>query len=885
MRAYTIAAPILLLADRASAQGRSSPAWPTSHHDNANSGSTTALGPGPSGACLADVLPPGTLGAGVYFAEPGVTGAAQPSRWFAGSSDNQLFVGTIPESALGSWNARSLALADYWAGSPPPNYPATPFGVLTSPVAVPAGDGGDRVYVASGDGYVYALNVDVCLTGGMASAGCLAWPRPFGSTVAPPVGPQGFFTSPRHVSLVGGRNFLVVAETSALINAAGVWHVLDADTGAEAFNISDNLDAGSYGIFGTEPCIDSYGPHPDILFLMLGTNIVAYNITDGRFLDNGGAPTGGDPISSSCTCIVTQKSGAVFAQSSGPKELTLYRFNINAETPDGTERGGGFVSFYACSFTPGSSTCTRRSEPPELPSGERSAPGGFFQPTTLSERNELLALLRSAYERAHGTEQLRSVSDALAGQPALLAAALARTLPLETLNALSAPSGYRRLSHGRLGLAVPSGFIPTAVPTLTADDAEIVFPQHNPTAPFASKAQVPAGAIFYVDDGSHTVKWQMRGVGTYSDDLSIPFYSLANSASSVTIDAAGIAYAGADLNNQWRVPYPPYTPGDPQVNRTTFPVSGAPAEWSVPAVIAFNVSSGELLWAKTLRAPGAGLVADDSPAIMAPAGAAGPGILLITSPDPENGGVISIWAGTSCPSTDPLFDCSGHGDCDSCGGGSCSCDPTTCFTGFACADPVDCGPGGSCAPGVGGCVCDTCWLPDALGSCTIAQDCSGHGSCLPVDGSCNCDTGWTGPACASPIPSASPTALASASAAPAAGAAAAAGAGAAPGAVAAGILVPTLLVALGVAALKRAHPTLSLLDAAARTSATAQLRFAEALGAVTDSSGDRRRPLMTSSPVRNLAPAPAAAAATETASLLGPLHEARRARAASTSPK
>jgi hypothetical protein len=862
------------------------------------------------------VLPPGTLGPGAYFAEPGVTGSARPDAWYAGSSSNELFIGTIPVSALGSWNIRSLALADFWAGSPPPNYPATPFGgkytkihstqstsnslsnllgnlsrpsaVLTSPVAVPAGSGGDRVFVASGDGYVYALNVDACLAGGMASAGCLAWPRPFGSSVAPPVGPQGFFTSPRYVSLVGGHNFLVVAETSALINAAGVWHVLNADSGAEIFNVTDNLDAGAYGIFGIEPCIDDSGPHPDILFLMLGTNIVAYNITTGRFLDNGGAPTGGDPISSSCTCIVTQSSGAVFAQSSGPKELTLFRFNLNANVPDGTERGGGFVSFYACSFTPGSSTCTRRSEPPEgRPPSERSAPGGFYVPTSLSERDELLALLLSAYERAHGAEQLRAVSDALAGQPALLAAALARALPLETLNALAAPSGYRRLGHGRLGLAAPSGFIPTAVPTLTADDAEVVFPQHNPSSPFTSKAQVPAGAIFYVDDGSHTVKWQMRGVGTYTADFSAPFYSIASSASSVTIDAAGIGYAGIDANNNWNIPYPPYSPGDPQVNRTTYPVSGAPAAWSVPAVIAFNVSTGALLWAKTL---GAGVVADDSPAIMAPAkGAAGPGILLITSPDPQNGGVISIWAGSSCPSTDPLFDCSGRGDCDSCGGGSCSCDPTTCFTGFACADPVDCGPGGSCAPGVGGCVCEACWLPNELGSCTVAQDCSGHGSCLPIDGSCDCSAGWAGSTCQNQVPSASPTASASASAAPAAGAAAVAGAGAAgPGSVAAGILVPALLVALGVAALKRAHPTLSLFDAAARTGAAAQLRVAEALGAAMDSGGDRRRPLMTSSPVRSLAPAPAAAAASaaasETASLLGPLHEARRARATSTSP-
>jgi len=821
--------PLLTAAPATLAAPTPSALWPTSHHDNRNSGSTGALGPGADGACLSDVLPPGALAAGAVFGEPGVSGSANnPDLWFAGSSDNTLWVGRQP-AAGGDWGAVGLKLADVWGASPPPNYPATPFGVLTSPVAIASAAGGpgssDVVVVASGDGYVYALNAADCVAQGRASAACAAWPQPFGSSVPPPLGPQGFFSSPRFIAAppgVGsGRGLIVVAESSAVVNANAVWHALDAGTGMELWSVAGDVLGEDFGVFGIEPCIDDAGPHPDLLFLQIGTNIAAFNLSTGAFLDNGGEATG-DPLSSSCTCNVSDDNAAVYVQTSGPRENSLFRFNLDANKPDG-KTGRGFYSYYGCGFTPGATTCTRRAEPPssadtEAEAGARSAAGGFFQPTTRAQRDELLAELRDAFERAHGRERMLAAvgAAALAGRPALQAAALARALPLETINAIVTPSGYRRAAaadggggggrRGR-GAALPSGFMPTAVPTLTADAAEMCFPQHNPSAPFTTAAQVPAGAIFFADDSTHVVRWQLRGVGIWTADFSEPFYSVASSASSVAVDAAGIGYAGADLNNNWRVPYPPYAPGDPQVNRTAFPVSGAPSTWSVPAMLAFNVSTGALVWVAPLASAGAGAVADDSPTILAPAGgASGPGILLITSPDPQRGGVIAVSAGRTCPSADPLFACSGKGTCDACGAGTCSCDADQCAAGPACADALDCGAGGLCTPGsgAGGCVCSACWLKDALGACSVPQTCSGHGSCRPADGVCDCVGGYTGPTCATPP--APPSASASPSPQPAGGNAAAPGASPSAAARAAGVAVPLVLAAAGALACFLRHP-------------------------------------------------------------------------------
>jgi hypothetical protein len=589
--------------------------WPTAHHDTRNSGSTPALGPGAAGACLSDVV---AAPAGVRFEEPGVTGSeAQPAAWYACASDNRVYVGAQPAAMPGGdWGVRSFALVDVWRGSAPAGYPATPFGCTTSPTArAGAPDGGDQVFVASGDGYVYALNINTCLAQGAGSAGCAAWAAPFGSTLAPALGgPQGFFTSPRLVSRSATglpRSYLVVAETSAAVNANGIWHGLDADTGALLWSTQDYLDATVYGVFGLEPCLNEAGAYPTILFLPFGANVVAVNLTSGATLDFGGA--GGavavnDPVSSPCTMLdrAMNSTGkgeggesAVFVQKSGEKEEAVFRFNLDPDKPNATEpKGRGFYSYWDCSYTPGSSACKRLA--PRPPAAAAAAPaaaaaaaaageedpsapvaGGFYQPTNAAQRDELHALLVAAHARAHGAARTRRVMSGVetaiaARRRALLVsrdgeaplvslsastasaagmlrarqnAALARGLDLAALGALVAPSGYRRRGHPRFGQAAPAGWVPTAVPTLAQGDAFTAIVQHNPASPFATKAQVPSGAVFFVNDNTHVVAWQLRGVGALTDDFSSPFYSVANSASSVTIDGAGIAYVGADLNN------------------------------------------------------------------------------------------------------------------------------------------------------------------------------------------------------------------------------------------------------------------------------------------------------------------------------------------------
>jgi hypothetical protein len=135
-------------------------------------------------------------------------------------------------------------------------------------------------------------------------------------------------------------------------------------------------------------------------------------------------------------------------------------------------------------------------------------------------------------------------------------------------------------------------------------------------------------------------------------------------------------------------------------------------------------------------------------------------------------GLVILGEGQACPTDDPIFECSGHGDCD-CTTGTCSCDPgNLCFTGPDCTSPCR---HGTCDPSVGGCECDACWLgstcsvpracgvnsacditqnacacnacfsKDALGFCTVPHTCSGHGTCGA--GGCTCDPGYSGSDC------------------------------------------------------------------------------------------------------------------------------------------
>ena len=254
----------------------------------------------------------------------------------------------------------------------------------------------------------------------------------------------------------------------------------------------------------------------------------------------------------------------------------------------------------------------------------------------------------------------------------------------------------------------------------------------------------------------------------------------------------------AFARRRWNSPYPPYAPGDAQVDRSVYPVSGAPPDWYVPSLLALNATSGALLWAVPLRAAGAGAVADDSAVIMADAasGGAALGVLLITNPSAAAGGVIAVSAGLQCASQDPLLPCSGHGVCDSCGAGACACSPLSCFVGADCGAPNMCSSRGSCTPGAG-CACPpgftnatSCASCDGCHSgaaCDVPDPCEagGHGACV-VDArtgakaGCVCAGGWSGAAC-DVAPGSS-------------GAAAAAGAGALAPAAAAGVSVGVLLL-------------------------------------------------------------------------------------------
>ncbi len=122
--------------------------------------------------------------------------------------------------------------------------------------------------------------------------------------------------------------------------------------------------------------------------------------------------------------------------------------------------------------------------------------------------------------------------------------------------------------------------------------------------------------------------------------------------------------------------------------------------------------------------------------------------------------VLAVDEGVGCPSGNPLFPCSGNGECD-CGSGVCTCNDA-CLGGPACdvpnqcngagfcedgqcycegcmqgpeCDQPNCGAGGECLPPYLACVCDACHSGE---QCTV--ECGGNGGCS--EGECQCDPCW-----------------------------------------------------------------------------------------------------------------------------------------------
>jgi len=174
---------------------------------------------------------------------------------------------------------------------------------------------------------------------------------------------------------------------------------------------------------------------------------------------------------------------------------TLRKVSI---TYDANQRPTGFAPVWACLYTrEANSTCT---PPGEIVARRRpgaqglwgdggaleqvrasdygAQSGGFYQPTTRSERDELHAAIRALHLARFGAARGAPASAAERADAVAHVARLARELPRAELYAIVTPSGYRRL--GPSGRPAPSeriedfgGLFPFATPSMWWDESRI----------------------------------------------------------------------------------------------------------------------------------------------------------------------------------------------------------------------------------------------------------------------------------------------------------------------------------------------------------------------------------------------------------------------------
>lgn len=315
-------------------------------------------------------------------------------------------------------------------------------------------------------------------------------------------------------------------------------------------------------------------------------------------------------------------------------------------------------------------------------------PGGFYQPTTRTDREQLYDALRRLYAAAIGAES--------AADPRVVAAspsAMIRALPYEAVASIVTPSGYCLLDHDGVPAAarlrkasgssvatgsglpadatpvtldaakaaktsaaalarpaagsVPGGFgfggiIPFATPSLASADAFLVISQYA--------AMGLDSASFGVDPSTGRQLWAMQNV-SFPDGSMLVYGS---SRSSPAIDASGNIYLGADSDH---------------------------AAYRLPVVMAL-FPNGTYNWAAEMGNDNV-VIGAASPAVAM--GYQGEKRLYFVSGD----GITAIDEGYACPGQLNAFtSCSGHGICN-CTTGACLCSDR-CRTG------PDCGTQNTC---------------------------------------------------------------------------------------------------------------------------------------------------------------------------------------------
>lgn len=691
------------------------------------------------------------------------------------------------------------------------------------------------------------------LTTSTPGPGCLAWSQQ--------INPSTNFPSYSSVKLLTTRlpgsasNTLLVSETHPTLNTGGVLHGLDPFTGQEQWRYGD----GTWGIKGVLPAQLPVG-NASVLLVPYGTRLVAVDMGNcppppalcpeiGSYDTAADFGPGGDELASSI--VLTYSANACFFHSAGG-----YTWLLNVDyRPTSQPPTVTFSMSWACKYDV-LGGCTPPPSPPSFSPpyqthAQAPAPGGFYQPTTALEAQQLHSAIASAHLTLHGPEAGLAATELERSSPLALTSRLALELPRSTLYALVTPSSYARLH--------PSG-------RRTA-------PEDGPrdfggTLPLATPAFLDSRNLLAVVD------YPMDGSDSSLLVLYASYGTVINTTDPITGAAKPFRVSLLTLPDSTTYPMG-RTRSSPAWDRTSHLYVGADLDVGMGAAFlptVFSVDAGAVVrWAAALDGASADATVGSASVVVTLGPrkdsrlyiAAEDGVHAVQEPAASAGGAV-------CPH-EGLLDCSGHGDCDcasgmckcwgcwggaDCGvpsegvctasGGTCTTDGhcacgDACHSGPDCSTLTQCGNGGTCNPLDGSCSCPgVCLTLNHFGKCGLSNSslcangglcdgaagpglcscvgpaacfkgpdcsvpivCGAHSVCVPGGpGGCTCIGGWSGPSCT--IPPSSSATVAPPPLPPGGGGGSGASSGApktSPGAVAVGVLVPLLLLGAGAAGL------------------------------------------------------------------------------------
>jgi len=310
---------------------------------------------------------------------------------------------------------------------------------------------------------------------------CLKWAQPIGSGANPS------YASPRLVSY-SGLSVLLVSESHPLLNEGGILHAYAAGNGTELWSYATRDVSGesTWGLFGVVPAqMPALSGFPSVLLLAYGPRIVAIdmNACSGTTCPEAGAWDSQDgelPFFVSSVALRPDGSALYVHDSLG----FLWKVGVACSTAGGGAVQVAFSLLWACAYSvEDPQVCTPKgalrsssssSGSGSVPPPSQAFPGGWYQPSTRAQVEELHAAIAALHGSVLGWEagQPRSPRERSSAQD--LMGRLAREVPRAALLGIVTESGYARLcANGKpclKGLDDPNfSILPFATPALYWD--------------------------------------------------------------------------------------------------------------------------------------------------------------------------------------------------------------------------------------------------------------------------------------------------------------------------------------------------------------------------------------------------------------------------------